>query len=41
MPISDEEKDTLARIAARLCIGCIRRHIFLCAGQTEVNPLVS
>jgi (2Fe-2S) ferredoxin len=35
MSLSNEEKEKLSQVASGLRIGGIRRHIFLCAGQTE------
>jgi (2Fe-2S) ferredoxin len=34
MPISDDDRDLLAKTAASLQIGSISRHIFLCADQS-------
>jgi (2Fe-2S) ferredoxin len=35
MPLSSKEREELDQTAARLGVGSIRRHIFLCADQTE------
>jgi (2Fe-2S) ferredoxin len=35
MPLQQDEKDKLARIAVSLGIGKIARHIFLCADQSK------